>query len=231
MVMIRLDHNILSDINGRGNGGNYRRNWCGFKWQGNSTKKRNSSPAQKFINGIFGKAFRMWQHYPSKLTREERNSWKTYAREHPIKNKKGELKPTTDRNAFISYNTGLLQSGQPMQLMAPPPSWTPRAKPLADMNIITWGYSEVILTFPTKMNTLDGNIPERDQIILLANGYEMIDSAEREWLSEYTMRLSFPVHGELNKNTKLKYQRTGSNDFVDEWNEFVRNFEIPVHMD
>lgn len=229
MVMLRLDHNILSDINGRGNGGNYRRNWCGFKWQGNSTKKRNSTPAQKFINGIFGQAFRFWQHYPSKLTEEERNSWKTYARNHPIKNKKGETKPTTDRNAFISYNTGLLQSGQAIQTMAPPPEWTPRPLPLADINVVGFVTTEIILTFCEPMNIFAAHLPNIDQFWYRPRGYYAFHPSEMEWLNEYTLKLYFATCEEPESYARFGYVR-GGNDLIYWSSEFVRNFEINVHL-
>jgi hypothetical protein len=187
MVMLRLDHTFVSDINGRFGGGHFKYDKCGAHFQQNPRRGQKISLWQKIDRDAYDKSMNLWRHMDSDDARLQIRNWARWAKAHPIKNKKGELKIMSAYNAFMSVNMDRILSGKE-PLMSPYPEEPPKLCPPTMYVVISSpGTKRIILVFPQEMVTDPDYTPDISDFIINEPKWRVYGTGTVHWLNRYTL--------------------------------------------
>lgn len=199
MVMVALDHSIISDINGKQGGINWRRDHCGLHAQVNPGPKKPPTDRQSTFRYFFVKAQRSWIYMFYYGAPGDYESWIAWAKSHPVKNKKGQTVHLSAYTAFLSVNIQRLTDGLSISLQAPD---TPPPPPLVNkpaMNVHSYIplRIEIDLTFDKNMLTDPAHTPALTDFNILTGGFikRKFDwgfefPTKLEWINDRTLRLT-----------------------------------------
>lgn len=204
MVMIALDHAILTDINGKFGGGHYKYDKCGLHFQTNPPRRKAPTEYELEQRKFFRSAQRHWSQESFEGTYNDRYSWTYYGRQHPKQNKKGETKALSGFNAFLSVNIPRLIEGQPVLYHAPgitDPPPPPRLKnPTIEIyNTPPWG-CYILIVFPQPMETGLVYTPPLADFTLTSVLLDLISSkigefkpVSKTWVNAWSLHLDFNI--------------------------------------
>ena len=204
MVQIVLDHTVISDINGKLGGGYFKRAGCGMHYQQNPRKRGKGSIYQVTQNSFFRTVKNAWTNENFQGGKPERDSWYRYARDHPVKNKKGETKILTPQTMFYKFNIVRVIEGQPILYMAPqadvtePPPRLVWPTTTGTRNIA--GEAVVVLRFPQEMKKASGSVMRDVRLHrIIVNLWDPFPNDQQqspyylEWISDTEVAIYFTM--------------------------------------
>jgi len=116
MVMLKLASPI-TDINGKLGGVYFRSDQCGPHIQALPRKVERDHGNETSSQKRFRRALSAWIRH--KWTQADLDQWWLWSADHPVKNKKGEIRYLTPFLAFLSVNIKRLHAGAPIGYLPP----------------------------------------------------------------------------------------------------------------
>lgn len=218
MVMIALNHTVLTDINGKLGGGHYKYDKCGLHFQTNPRRRRAATEYELVERKFFQIISHHWGTYNFKGTKEDRASWNEYGKQHPKKNKKGETVKLSGYLAFKSVNIPRLIENQPILYHAPGIT-TPPPPPRLGIEAVLYHNvslveSEVYIFFPQEMKTGLVDTPPLADFEMHLSMFDDKDfplwrwtPISKEWISNHCLKLTFNTRIWQSGYIVIRYRR------------------------